>query len=67
MVSGFLPSVCLSLGSANHRWKLKIGGFDLLIPQSLQSSDLDVYHNMDLQQWEEGVKRYKKVEPFGIR
>lgn len=57
VVPGFLPSICLVLGSADHRGKLKIWGFDLLTPQSLRSSGLNIYHHMDLQQWEEGVKR----------
>lgn len=57
VVPGFLPSICLVLGSADHRWTLKIWGFDLLTLQSLRSSGLHIYHHMDLQQWEEGVKR----------
>lgn len=56
MVSSFLPSICFVFGSADQcqesrRWKrLEIRTFDLLIPQSLQSPDLYVYHVQDLQQ-----------------
>lgn len=55
MVSRFLPSICLMPGSTDqcgeaHSWKgLEIWTFDLLILQTLQSFNLYVYHDWDLQ------------------
>lgn len=50
-VSDFhLPSAWLCRPET-HKWKgLEIWTFDLLIPQSVQSSDVQVYNDQDLQQ-----------------